>query len=151
MNEIFAESLLNDIDLKQMALEVLRNALGHSMQISMFSREKNPRSTKFPTELLHIETLDNRKVSLFVKHLDHEDSQLSGKGDLYDGDDDPYHEIRVYNEFLNDGVSVLVWKHCHHDFCNCPVIRPVVCNRSNRIISLKNRFFEMSMIFISFL
>jgi len=103
MNETFAESLLNDIDLKQMTLEVLRNALGHSMQISMFSRKKNPRSTKFPTELLYIETLDNRKVSLFLKHLYHEDSQFSGKADLY-GVDDPYHEIRVYNEFLNDGT-----------------------------------------------
>ena len=100
MTDQFKMTLLNDNELKQITEDILIQALGNSMQIKIIRRENNPSATKFPTEILYIETQDNRKISLFLKHMDCKRGKYSGKsGTIL--------EIRVYNElFLKNSLPV---------------------------------------------
>lgn len=97
MTEEFNIALPSDQELKQMTKDVLKQALGHSLNIKTIRRENNPSSTKFPTEVLFIETEDNQKISLFLKHMDCENTEHSER-------DGSNQEIRVYNELFSGKV-----------------------------------------------
>ena len=93
MTELSQFPLLNDNELIQITEDILVEALGHSTQIKTLRRENNPSSTKFPTEVLNIETQDNREISLFLKHMDSESGKYFGKSGTN-------LEILVYSEIL---------------------------------------------------
>lgn len=93
MTEQSLSTILSDNELKQITEDILGEAFGHSTQIETFRRENNPSSTKFPTEVLHIEIQDNREISLFLKHMDSASGKHFDTGTNY--------EIRVYDELFS--------------------------------------------------
>lgn len=81
--------------LRDLVIDVLREELGHSIDVTTIRRERSKFATRATVEVLTVTLADGSELSLFLKHLgveeaDHPDKQVRGR------------ELQVYRQLLRD-------------------------------------------------